>query len=114
AGLTLKMPWNSMDTFSGVIAYGKGALGFVSHANGQNFIHKQGIATGVMTDAVFADPGRLGGAYGGQLELTEAWGGTMAFQHYWTPSLRTAWVFGYAKVEYNDTAKALIASNIGG
>ena len=113
AGLTLKMPWDSKDTLSGVIAYAKGALGFVSHANGQNFVHKQGIATGVMTDAVFANPNQIAG-YGGQLELTEAWGGTVAFEHYWTPSLRTSWVFGYAKVEYNDTAKALIASNIGG
>ncbi len=108
AGLTLKMPWDSKDTLSGVIAYAKGATGFVSFANGQNFIHKQGIATGVMADAVFADPNTLAG-YGGGLELTEAWGGTVAFEHYWTPSLRTSWVFGYMSVEYSDTAKQLIA-----
>jgi len=33
----------------------------------------------------------------------------VAFEHYWTPSLRTSWVFGYIKTEYNDTAKALLA-----
>ncbi len=43
-------------------------------------------------------------------ELTTAWGGTVAFEHYWTPALRTSWVFGYMNVEYNDTAKALIAA----
>jgi len=108
AGLTLKMPWDAKDTLSGVIAYAKGATGFVTHANGQNFVHKQGVATGVMTDAVFANPGVIAG-YDGGLELTEAWGGTIAFEHYWTPSLRTSWVFGYIKTEYSDTAKALIA-----
>jgi len=113
AGLTLKMPWDAKDTLSGVIAYAKGATGFVSHANGQNFIHRQGIANGVLTDAVFANPNTIAG-YDGSMQLTEAWGGTVAFEHYWTPSLRTSWVFGYLKVEYNDTAKALIASNIGG
>ncbi len=113
AGLTLKMPWDAKDTLSGVIAFAKGATGFVSHANGQNFIHRQGIGLGAQVDAVFANPGTLAG-YGGQLELTEAWGGTVAFEHYWTPSLRTSWVLGYLNVEYNDTAKALIASNLGG
>jgi hypothetical protein len=113
AGLTLKMPWDAKDTLSGVIAYAEGATGFVSHANSQNFIHRQGIALGAQVDAVFANPGQIAG-YNGGLELTEAWGGTIAFEHYWTPSLRTSWVFGYMSVEYGDTAKALIASNIGG
>ncbi len=39
-------------------------------------------------------------------ELTTTWGGTVAFEHYWTPSLRTSWVFGYLKTEYTDNAKA--------
>jgi hypothetical protein len=108
AGLTLKMPWDAKDTLSGVIAYAKGATGFVSHANAQEFIHKQGIAVGVQNDAVFADPNSVAG-YGGGLELTEAWGGTVAFEHYWTPSLRTSWVFGYMDIQYTETAKALIA-----
>jgi hypothetical protein len=108
AGLTLKMPWDAKDTFSGVIAYAEGATGFVSHANAQQFLHKQGIALGVQQDAVFADPNSVNG-YGGGLELTTAWGGTVAFEHYWTPSLRTSWVFGYMTIEYGDNAKALIA-----
>ena len=112
AGLTLKMPWDAKDTLSGVIAYAKGATGFVSHANGQNFIHKQGIANGALIDAVYANPNAIPG-YDGSLQLTEAWGGTIAFEHYWTPSLRTSWVFGYMKVEYDD-GRALLTSNIGG
>jgi hypothetical protein len=106
AGLTLKMPWDAKDTLSGVIAYSKGAVGFVAYGMGNTYLHKQGVATGAISDAVFATPGTAG--LNGDLELTEAWGGTVAFEHYWTPNLRTAWVFGYLDVSYNDNAKALI------
>jgi hypothetical protein len=108
AGLTLKMPWDAKDTLSGVIAYAKGAMGFVSFGQVSPYLHKQGLATGAVTDAVYGSPGR--GGLNGELELTESWGGTIAFEHYWTPSLRTSWVFGYMDVSYNDNAKALIRS----
>jgi len=103
AGLTLKMPWDAKDTLSGVIAYSKGATGFVAFGNpGTNFIHKQGVAIGSTSDAVFVA--------GSGLELTEAWGGTVAFEHYWTPSLRTSIVGAYLDVSYSDQAKAMIAA----
>lgn len=102
-GLTLNMPWDKKDTLSGVVAYGKGASGFVAWGNAAaNTLHKQGYSTGAFTDAVFAT--------GSKLELTEVWGGSVAFEHYWTPSLRTSWTFGYLDVSYNDNAKALIAA----
>ena len=44
------------------------------------------------------------------LELTKTWGGTLAFEHYWTPSLRTSWVAGYLEVEYSDAAKQLLVN----
>jgi len=108
-GLTLKMPWDSKDTLSGVIAYAKGATGYVAFGNSAtNTVHRQGNATGVMTDAVY-------NTNLGSVELTTAWGGTVAFEHYWTPSLRTSAIFGYLNVSYSDTAKAQIAvSNCGG
>jgi hypothetical protein len=108
AGLTLKMPWDAKDTLSGVIAYGEGASRYVSSLQGNNFIHKQGVAVGTVSDGVFANPGVAG--LNGGIELTEVWGGTIAFEHYWTPSLRTSWVAGYMNVSYNDNAKALIAA----
>jgi len=107
AGLTLKMPWDARDTLSGVIAYSKGAVGFVAYGNSAtNFIHKQGIAVGMDPDAVFVT--------GSGLELTEAWGGTVAFEHYWTPSLRSSVVGSYLNVSYSDQAKAMIAATGGG
>jgi hypothetical protein len=108
-GLTLKMPWDAKDTFSGVIAYGKGASQFVAYGQTSAFLHKQDVASGALANAVFANPNSVAG-YGGGLELSTTWGGTVAFEHYWTPSLRTSWVFGYIDVSYGDTAKALIAA----
>jgi hypothetical protein len=108
AGLTLKMPWDAKDTFSGVIAYAEGAGRYVASLQNNNFVHRQGVSVGQFSDAVYGNPGV--GGLNGSLELTEVWGGTVAFEHYWTPSLRTSWVAGYMSVEYNNNAKALIAS----
>ena len=111
AGLTLKMPWDQKDTLSGVIAYSEGAVGYVGAAFSNSWLHKQGVAVGAFNDAVFAQPNSLVAGYDGSIQLTKAWGGTVAFEHYWTPALRTSWVFGYTSVEYGTTAKSLIAAN---
>jgi hypothetical protein len=111
AGLTLKMPWDAKDTLSGVIAYGEGATRMVAFGAGSSTIFKSGgWATGVLSDGMYRTPAAIAG-YDGSIQLTQTWGGTVAFEHYWTPSLRTSWVFGYLDVSYNNTAKALITTN---
>ncbi len=50
---------------------------------------------------------------GSGLELTKAWGGSLAFEHYWTPSLRTSFVGAFLNVSYSDQAKAMIAATGG-
>ena len=70
----------------------------------------EGIAMGSFTDAVFARRWPADGGTVSDRELTKTFGGTLAFEHYWTPSLRTSWVAGYLEVEYNDAAKTLIAN----
>ena len=111
-GLTLNMPWDKKDTLSGVIAYSEGLIGYVGSGWSSNWLGKSGgMAVGPHTNAVFAQPNTLIAGYDGSLQLTSAWGGTVAFEHYWTPTLRTSWVFGYMDVSYNDTAKLLIAAN---
>jgi hypothetical protein len=107
AGLTLKMPWDAKDTLSGVIAYSEGHARAVTFGMPSNFVHRQDLAVGIMSDGIYRSPGILAG-YDGSIELTTVWGGTVAFEHYWTPALRTSWVFGYIKTEYSDTAKQLI------
>jgi hypothetical protein len=109
AGMTLKMPWDAKDTLSGQIAFAEGASRYVAFTYGNRGLHKQDIAIGSFTDAVFGGVGLNGGG-SSDLQLTKTWGGTLAFEHYWTPSLRTAWVAGYLEVEYNDAAKTLIAN----
>ena len=117
AGLTLKMPWDAKDTLSGVIAYAEGNSRAVAFGQTNNFLYKsQGIAQGVWSDGIFSAPGRpagtsVGAAYNGDIELTTTWGGTVAFEHYWTPALRTSWVFGYVSVEYSDQVKALLQAS---
>jgi hypothetical protein len=103
AGLTLKMPWNANDTLSGMISYSKGATRYVAHLNQHTLLHKQDVAMGYYSDAVFGNPTA---AYDGSLQLTESWGGTVAFEHYWTPALRQSIIFGYQSISYNDTVKA--------
>jgi hypothetical protein len=107
-GLTLKMPWDARDTLSGVIAYAQGASSYVAFAQANNALHgASGFAFGPFNDAVF------NGAAQGHVLLTRAFGGTVAFEHYWTPSLRTSAVFGYLDISYGNAAKAQIA-NLGG
>jgi hypothetical protein len=109
AGLTLKMPWDAKDTLSGVIAYAEGHTGAVAFGGANNFLHRDnGFGIGIISDGLYRSPGVISG-YDGSIQLTKSWGGTVAFEHYWTPSLRTSWVFGYLSIEHNDTAKALIA-----
>jgi hypothetical protein len=108
AGLTLNMPWDKKDTLSGVIAYAEGNTRAVTFGQTSNFMHKDGgIGFGIISDGVFRSAGVIPG-YDGSIQLTKSWGGSVAFEHYWTPSLRTAWTFGYLAIEHNDTAKLLV------
>jgi hypothetical protein len=103
AGMTLKMPWDQKDTLSFQVAYAEGATRYVANGAGNHFLHKNaGVAAGAFNDAVFGNPTAT---YDGSLQLTEAWGGTVAFEHYWTPSLRQSVIFGYLDVSYNGTVK---------
>ena len=110
AGMTLKMPWDAKDTLSGQIAFAEGASKYVAFSYNNRSLHRDaGISTGAFNDAVFASGGAANGV-GNNLELTKTWGGVLAFEHYWTPSLRTSWVAGYLEVEYSDNAKQLLVN----
>jgi hypothetical protein len=110
AGFRLNMPWHAKDTLSGVIAYAQGASRYVAFSQNNNALHGAGgFAIGPFTDAVFGGVGLNAGAQSDIL-LTRAVGGSIAFEHYWTPSLRTAYVFGYLSISYSDAAKVQIAN----
>ncbi len=48
-------------------------------------------------DGIFQTPGLL---QSGDVELTEGWQITAAFQHYWTPALRTSVFGGYVRFDF--------------
>lgn len=112
AGMTLKMPWDAKDTLSGQIAFAEGASKYVAFTYGNRGLHRDdGVSIGAFQDAVFASGGAQTAGVGNTLELTKTWGGTIAFEHYWTPSLRTSWVAGYLEVEYSNNAKQLLVNS---
>ncbi|MGD9920070.1 MAG: porin [Pseudorhodoplanes sp.] len=110
AGIRLNLPWTSNDTLSGVIAYSQGASRYVAFSQNANALQgASGLALGPFTDAVFGGAGADGGAQS-DLLLTRAVGGSAALEHYWTPNLRTAFVFGYLSMSYSEAAKVQIAN----
>ena len=103
AGMTLKMPWDPKDTLSFQVAYSEGAVAYAGQGLTTAFLHKAGTFAGFpVVDAVFLN--------NGELQLTEAWSITASFEHYWTPTLRTAITGQWIEVSYNPTATQLLCT----
>jgi Porin subfamily len=69
------------------------------------------VGVGIVTDGIFANPGALGG-YDGSVQKTVVWGVNAAWDHLWTPNLKTSVWGSFIKVEYNETATALMAVSL--
>jgi hypothetical protein len=69
------------------------------------------VGFGFMTDATFANPGALLG-YDGSVQKTKVWGVNAAWDHLWTPNLKTSVYGAFIHTEYNATAQALIATAV--
>ena len=67
------------------------------------------IGLGQWSDAIYANPGALAG-YDGSIQKTKAWGVNAAWDHLWTPNLKTSVYGAWINVEYNGTAAALITT----
>lgn len=63
-----------------------------------------------LTDAVLANPNANG--TGGTVELTKTFGFIAAYEHFWTPALRTSFYGGGYQVDYNDTASSYLCSTV--
>ena len=48
------------------------------------------------------------------VQLSTAWGVDAGYEHFWNPRWRTSLYGGYAAVNYNNTANAILCSLIGG
>ena len=53
-------------------------------------------------------------AGGSKVELTTAWSVQAAYEHFWTPSLRTSLVGAYTDVSYSGNASLQMCTNING
>jgi hypothetical protein len=110
------------DYFAAQVAYAQGASRYISNTNGGSsqaaFNGQSELGYGFWSDAVYCGAGSPANAATGNLigcpaggvnpQLTTAWGIAGAFEHFWTPSLRTSIHGSYLEVSYNDTANRII------
>jgi hypothetical protein len=106
-GLELNAPWFGQgDSFAiqsqycvgeSYSCYNRSGTRFADNA--WNLVNVNKLGLGWVDDAYFASPGEGVAASG--LELTTNWNVWAAFQHYWTPALRTSIYGGYAEYKAN-------------
>ena len=105
-GFILNLPMITPgDRFSVQAVYSQGATGYhAATRSGAGILYATGnrLAWGFLEDAVF------GGV--GDIERTTAWSVAGAFEHLWTPSLKTSWYGSYIDISHNGNASALICA----
>jgi hypothetical protein len=124
-GFILNLPMIAPgDRLSAGIVYTEGRLGYASVTPSGAFLNKfegNSFGFGFWEDGIYQG-GAAAGACGlvagnnggcGAIQLTTAWSASAAFEHLWTPSLRTSWYGSYVSVSHNDTAKNLICNSAG-
>jgi hypothetical protein len=99
-GGLFKVPGLEGDTFGFQLTYAKGATGYVvANANtAANGIYTT-VKGGTTTLGVIAD----GAISGGVLNLAEAWGFEVGYEHAWSRTLKTSLAGGYVDVSYPST-----------
>jgi hypothetical protein len=131
AGIKINFPMiGPGDYFQGQINYTEGASRYAaltpSGATGTLYDFGNGngqgssLGLGIFQDATycgaFAGAGVSGTCPTGatSLQLTTVWGVNAAYEHFWTPSLRTSLVGAYTDISYNSTASRQMCGNING
>ena len=108
------------DRLSAGIVYAHGATKYASVTPSGSFLNKfegNSVGYGFWEDSVYA--GGVGAvcttalaAFGcGQQQLTTVWSMSAAFEHLWTPALKTSIYGSYVDVSHNGRARALICNN---
>ncbi|MEX2036268.1 MAG: porin, partial [Xanthobacteraceae bacterium] len=111
-GIKINLPMIAAgDYVAAQVAYSEGALQYICQHPGCSFDNAfQGGSSfgyGIWTDAVY------GATLGDEMQLTTGWGVAAAWEHFWTPSLRTSLHGGYLEVKYNDVANAFLCTGAG-
>ena len=120
AGIKINFPMIAPgDYFQMQVNYAQGAVRYAGFTQPGTYsparFNGNELGLGYMSDGIFC-----GGNFGGQgirgcssgsssdIQLTTAFGVNAAYEHFWTPSLRTSLWGAYLKVTYNDAAKGMI------
>jgi hypothetical protein len=113
------------DRLSAGIVYSEGAVKYaaVTPAGGAlNLYEGSKFGMGYWEDAIYeggitpaapcgaAGAGLVGLGGCGKLQLTTAWSASAAFEHLWTPALRTSWYGSYVDVSHNAAGNFLICN----
>jgi len=105
-GIILNLPMITPgDRFSAQVVYSEGATAYHGATRStQNPLFTNGnrIAWGMLEDAVYAT--------GGNVLPTTAWSIAGAFEHLWTPALKTSWYGSYIDVTHSAAAKTQICN----
>jgi len=102
-GFILNLPMITPgDRFSVQAVYSQGATAYhAATRSGAHPLYFQGnkVAYGFWSDALWGGNALVNG-----FELTTAWSINAAFEHLWTPSLKTSWYGSYIDVSHNNVA----------
>ncbi|MBX9846802.1 MAG: porin [Xanthobacteraceae bacterium] len=112
-GLRLNAPMiGPGDYFQAQVNYTEGAIRYASGVGGTSaYLNKwkgNQFAFGQLTDATFSGTA----AAGNSIDLTTAWSVFAAYEHFWTPSLRTSIYGSYLDVSYNASATAAFCARV--
>jgi hypothetical protein len=116
AGIVLNIPWNKGDKLwvEGTIA--EGAAGYVGWSGGivgttntYGRFNGANVAPAWAIDSIFGTLVSTNGATSQQ--LTRFWSLAAAFEHYWTPALRTDLFGSVTAADFNDVATTLFCSS---
>jgi hypothetical protein len=111
AGIKLNAPMIGQgDFFQAQVNYTQGAVKYLFQATQSSWFYREGdsAAVGNLVDGVYG--GSLAGLNASDVELTTAWNVNAAYEHFWNPRWKTSLYGGYAQVNYNGAANAMLCS----
>jgi len=110
-GLRVNTPFISPGDY-GIVQfnYTQGAVKYVAVSQPASSVfgrNGSSFGYGVFTDSVYWSTGSTSGT---EAELTTAWGVNAAYEHFWTPAVRSSLYVSYVKFQYNANANSYLCS----
>jgi hypothetical protein len=92
------------------VNYTEGALRYLFNTPQSHWYYQEGQSAGYgnLSDGIFG--GTITGGNASSIELTTGWSVNAAYEHYWNKQWKTSVYGGYAEVNYNSAANAMLCS----